>query len=41
LEADVKRFGETNPLTALQPIMKGIDPDDCFSNVPYGKNFLK
>ncbi|RIA99766.1 peptidase family M1-domain-containing protein [Glomus cerebriforme] len=39
LEEDVKRFGESNPLTALQPILKGVDPDDSFSSVPYEKGF--
>ncbi|CAB5388002.1 unnamed protein product [Rhizophagus irregularis] len=36
------RFGEDNPLTALQPVLKGIDPDDAFSRVSYekGYNFL-
>ncbi|CAB5396476.1 unnamed protein product [Rhizophagus irregularis] len=30
LEEDVNVFGEDNPLTALQPVLKGIDPDDAF-----------
>jgi leukotriene-A4 hydrolase len=37
LEDDIKLFGEDNPLTALQPVLKGIDPDDSYSWVPYGK----
>lgn len=37
LEEDVKLFGEDNPLTALQPVLKGVDPDDAFSRVSYGK----
>ena len=37
LEEDVKVFGEENPLTALQPVLKGVDPDDSYSYVPYGK----
>jgi leukotriene-A4 hydrolase len=41
LEDDVKRFGKDNPLTVLQPILKDVDPDDCFSTVPYGKDFFK
>lgn len=39
LEADVKHFGEDNPLTALQLVLKGIDPGDAYSRVPYGKIF--
>ncbi|EXX63836.1 uncharacterized protein OCT59_008754 [Rhizophagus irregularis] len=39
LEADVKHFGEDNPLTALQPVLKGIDPGDAYSRVPYEKGF--
>ncbi|PKK57376.1 leukotriene a-4 hydrolase, partial [Rhizophagus irregularis] len=39
LEADVKLFGEDNPLTALQPALKGIDPGDAYSRVPYEKGF--
>ncbi|CAJ0763134.1 4704_t:CDS:10 [Entrophospora sp. SA101] len=42
LSDDIKLFGSDNPLTALAPNLKGIDPDDCFSSVPYekGYNFL-
>ena len=32
-------FGSDNPLTALVPDLKGIDPDDSFSHVPYEKGF--
>lgn len=32
-------FGSDNPLTALAPNLKGIDPDDSFSSVPYEKGF--
>ncbi|CAB4380433.1 unnamed protein product [Rhizophagus irregularis] len=39
LEEDIKLFGEDNPLTALQPVLKDVDPDDCFSSVPYEKGF--
>lgn len=41
LEEDIKLFGEDNPLTALQPVLKDVDPDDCFSSVPYGKVSFK
>lgn len=30
-------FGADNPLTHLQPVLQGIDPDDSFSSVPYEK----
>ncbi|CAG8490803.1 8958_t:CDS:10 [Funneliformis mosseae] len=39
LKDDIDLFGKDNPLTALQPVLKGIDPDDCFSCVPYEKGF--
>ncbi|GBC06237.1 hypothetical protein RclHR1_06700001 [Rhizophagus clarus] len=39
LEEDVKLFGEDSPLTALQPVLKGVDPDDAFSRVSYEKGF--
>jgi hypothetical protein len=37
LEDSVKVFGSSSPLTALCPVLKGIDPDDAFSSIPYGK----
>eukprot|EP00027_Filamoeba_sp_ATCC50430_P011432 CAMPEP_0168552066 /NCGR_PEP_ID=MMETSP0413-20121227/6519_1 /TAXON_ID=136452 /ORGANISM="Filamoeba nolandi, Strain NC-AS-23-1" /LENGTH=610 /DNA_ID=CAMNT_0008582657 /DNA_START=35 /DNA_END=1867 /DNA_ORIENTATION=- len=42
LQDSVESFGATNPLTNLIPDLKGIDPDDAFSSVPYekGYNFL-
>ena len=44
LKADVARFVEAGEghLTALVPPLKGIDPDDAFSSVPYerGMNLL-
>lgn len=33
------KFGVSNPLTALVPDLRGIDPDDAFSSVPYEKGF--
>jgi leukotriene-A4 hydrolase len=35
----VNTFGADSPLTALVPDLKGIDPDDAFSSVPYEKGF--
>ena len=32
-------FGEKNPLTNLIPDLKGVDPDDSFSRVPYEKGY--
>ena len=32
-------FGSDNPLTALVPVLKDVDPDDAFSTVPYEKGF--
>jgi len=39
LKESVATFGAENPLTALVPELKGIDPDDAFSSVPYEKGF--
>eukprot|EP00474_Spongospora_subterranea_P009862 CRZ10320.1 hypothetical protein [Spongospora subterranea] len=39
LKEDVNHFGATSPLTKLCPDLKGIDPDDAFSSVPYEKGF--
>ncbi|CAG8635662.1 17827_t:CDS:10 [Acaulospora morrowiae] len=38
----VEFLGKDSPLTKLQPDLKGVDPDDSFSIVPYekGYNFL-
>jgi leukotriene-A4 hydrolase len=35
----INTFGHQSPLTALIPDLKGIDPDDAFSRVPYEKGF--
>jgi leukotriene A-4 hydrolase/aminopeptidase len=42
LEEDMERFGEGSPLTRLRMDLKGVDPDDAFSLVPYekGSRFL-
>jgi len=37
LADDVRKFGETNLLTALVPPLDGVDPDDAFGAVPYEK----
>ncbi|PRW45014.1 leukotriene A-4 hydrolase isoform X1 isoform B [Chlorella sorokiniana] len=39
-DAVKKEFGETHKYTALVPDLSGgIDPDDCFSSIPYEKGF--
>ncbi|XP_054717226.1 leukotriene A-4 hydrolase-like [Uloborus diversus] len=37
LEYAVETYGEKNPLTKLVLDLRGIDPDDAFSSVPYEK----
>ncbi|XP_069682260.1 leukotriene A-4 hydrolase isoform X2 [Periplaneta americana] len=37
LKDAIAALGENNPLTCLVPDLKGVDPDDAFSNVPYEK----
>ncbi|XP_065909556.1 leukotriene A-4 hydrolase-like [Dysidea avara] len=39
LQDSVNTFGSDNPLTALVPVLKDVDPDDAFSTVPYEKGF--
>ena len=39
LKATVREIGETHPFTALRPDLKGVDPDDSFSLIPYEKGF--
>ncbi|CAG8640877.1 28603_t:CDS:10 [Dentiscutata erythropus] len=39
LKQDIDLFGQSNVLTALTPKLKGVDPDDSFSSVPYEKGF--
>ncbi|KAL7882699.1 hypothetical protein SRHO_G00003570 [Serrasalmus rhombeus] len=39
LQEAVHQFGENNVLTNLVPSLKDVDPDDCFSCVPYEKGF--
>jgi leukotriene-A4 hydrolase len=36
----VKEFGEENEFTKLVVDLKGKDPDDAFSKVPYEKGFI-
>lgn len=37
LDQAVARFGPTSPLTTLRTDLRGIDPDDAFSSIPYEK----
>lgn len=39
LQKSVDRFGASHDYTCLCPRLKGVDPDDCFSSVPYEKGF--
>lgn len=39
LRKTISAFGEQHPYTKLVPDLKGIDPDDSFSRVPYEKGF--
>jgi leukotriene-A4 hydrolase len=42
LKDSIDQFGESHEFTKLVPNLKGFDPDDAFSSVPYekGYNFL-
>jgi len=42
LRESIKLFGEDHNYTKMRPELKGVDPDDAFSSVPYekGMNFL-
>lgn len=37
LDSSVERFGVDSPLTKLRTEMKGVDPDEAFSSIPYEK----
>jgi hypothetical protein len=37
LDESLHRFGADSPLTRLRTDMKGVDPDDAFSSIPYEK----
>ena len=39
LTDSIKSFGEDNEFTKLKPQVKGVDPDDAFSSVPYEKGY--
>jgi leukotriene-A4 hydrolase len=39
LRDSVERFGHDHPYTVLNVKLKGVDPDDAFSSVPYEKGF--
>lgn len=37
LQESIKHYGSDHRFTALCPCLRGEDPDDAFSKVPYGK----
>ncbi|KAG0052561.1 Leukotriene A-4 hydrolase [Gryganskiella cystojenkinii] len=39
LVESVELYGNDHPFTALRPCLRGEDPDDAFSSVPYEKGF--
>ncbi|KAI7817239.1 hypothetical protein BC939DRAFT_402867 [Gamsiella multidivaricata] len=39
LVESVELYGKDHPFTALRPCLRGEDPDDAFSSVPYEKGF--
>ncbi|KAF9146590.1 Leukotriene A-4 hydrolase [Mortierella sp. GBA39] len=39
LQESVNLYGQDHPFTALRPCLRGEDPDDSFSRVPYEKGF--
>ncbi|KAG0053628.1 Leukotriene A-4 hydrolase [Gryganskiella cystojenkinii] len=39
LQESVDLYGKDHPFTALRPCLRGEDPDDAFSRVPYEKGF--
>ncbi|KAF9917436.1 Leukotriene A-4 hydrolase [Lobosporangium transversale] len=39
LQESVELYGSSHPFTALCPCLRGEDPDDAFSRVPYEKGF--
>ncbi|KAG0270132.1 Leukotriene A-4 hydrolase [Actinomortierella ambigua] len=39
LSESVELYGANHPFTALRPCLRGEDPDDAFSSVPYEKGF--
>ena len=40
LDASSTHFGADSPFTRLQDRLKGVDPDEIYSLVPYEKGFL-
>jgi len=42
LDTEFERFGAGSPLTRLRTDLRGVDPDDAFSSIPYekGSRFL-
>ncbi|KAG0306330.1 Leukotriene A-4 hydrolase [Dissophora globulifera] len=39
LQESIDLYGKDHPFTALRPCLRGEDPDDSFSRVPYEKGF--
>lgn len=37
LDQSIARFGAASPLTKLRTELRGVDPDDAFSSIPYEK----
>lgn len=37
LDESIERFGNDSPLTKLHTDLRGVDPDDAFSSIPYEK----
>jgi len=37
LDESIERFGADSPLTLLRTDLRGVDPDDAFSSIPYEK----
>lgn len=37
--ADMSRFGFNDNFSSLYPEVKGMNPDDSYSNIPYEKGF--
>ena len=39
LNSAISNIGESHCFTSLQPNLEGVNPDDCFSKVPYEKGY--
>jgi leukotriene A-4 hydrolase/aminopeptidase len=40
LDESFERFADTPEMTKLRPNLTGVDPDECYSLIPYEKGFL-